>query len=147
MKNFCDFIPAANYARTDKAVSAILFIAVALLAGCGGGGGGGGSSSGSTTGGGSSNTTTYSGTVVNTETGSVPSGDTIRFDSSGPSTTVSSTGTYSLTVPNADITGNDTLYIINSSTGDIITSQAIGSSTTIELVIGPPPSPPLDRKL
>jgi hypothetical protein len=139
MKKFSDRLPQSPQKATTIA-AILLVLTAALLAGCGGGGGGSSSSSSSDT---------ITGTVVNTATGVVPIGDMVRFDSNGPTTTVSSSGSFSLSVPTSDFTGSDTLYVLDAVTGLVVSSGSVSTSslTGIQLVIGPPPSPPLVKQL
>jgi hypothetical protein len=148
MKNFSDRLPVR--ARTGYAVSAAVLAAaaMALLAGCGGGGGGGSSSGGGGGGAPTPNTEVFSGAVTNTTTSVIPAGYTVRFDNSGPTTISSSTGSFSLTVPVADITGQDTIYALDSNdlvvASTAITNDSAGA-TGIVVNIGPPSTPPLDK--
>jgi hypothetical protein len=137
MKKLCGFLPN----RTPLKISAALFagIMLALLAGCGGGGGGGG-------GGSSTPNEIFSGIVTNTASAGDVQGFVVRFGTSGPTTTTTSSGSFSLSVPPSDITGDDTLYLLDSSSLVVSSLTVINDShgsSGLEINIGPPPTPPL----
>jgi hypothetical protein len=146
MKIYCDRLPRLAAQACSILTGVLIVAALAALSGCGGGGGGGGSSSGGGGGGGSSTSQVFSGTATDTTTNTPAIGYTVRFDGSGPTTTTTSTGTFSLTVPASDITGSDTLSLLNS-IGNVVDTVQITQETNgqsgISLTFGPPTPPPL----
>jgi hypothetical protein len=142
MKITCTQITSSGSLNRRITAAVLAAISLALLAGCGGGGGGGG-------GGSSSSNETFSGTVTDTASANGAAGFTVRFDSSGPSTTTSANGSFTLSVPSSDITGIDTIYVLDSN-GFVVGSQAVsndsGGATSIQVNVGPPPAPPLAVK-
>lgn len=109
------------------------------LAGCGGGGGGGGSTP-------PAGPDTVNGTVSNG--GASTAGDVVKFDNL-PNVTgaVGNGGTYTLTVPVADITGNDNLWIFDNSGNvidvvPIVLSAGGGQTVTPNTALPAVPPPP-----
>jgi|GEM_PF-5745511 hypothetical protein len=146
MKIYCDRLPRWTNPGSKFGASVLAALTALVLAGCGGGGGGGGSSSSG--GGSTAGNQTFSGTVTNTTTNPTTpaSGYTVLFDNiSSVSATTSSTGTFTLSVPSSDITGNDKIYVIDSQNTEQTTSSPLtgdGSGlSNIVISLGPPPAP------
>jgi hypothetical protein len=107
------------------------------FAGCGGGGGGGLVAT----------SDTVNGTVTNS--GASTAGDVVEFDDlAGVKATIGNGNTYSLTVPGADITGSDNLWILDNS-GNVLDvvpialSASGGQTVTPNTALPAAPGPPI----
>jgi hypothetical protein len=118
----------------DRAAWLTIALLAAPLTGCGGGGNSGGSAP-------APQTTTFTGTVLNSS-GSPVAGASIVFDNIGPVSTVTNNqGQFTLTVPNADITGTDTLTAFTSQ-GILLQMQNLTASTSVTIIVPSAPPPP-----
>jgi hypothetical protein len=117
-------------------IAALCLLAVAL-SGCGGGGGGDGLVA---------TTDTVNGTVTNG--GASTAGDVVEFDDlAGVKATIGNGGGYTLTVPDADITGSDNLWVLDNSGNvldvvPIVLSASGGQTATPSTALPVAPAPP-----
>lgn len=113
-------------------IAALLALLATALAGCGGGGGGGGAAD--------PPVDVVNGTVSNG--GGSTSGDVVEFDDmSTVKATVNGSNSYTLVVPASDVTGSDSLWILDGS-GNVLDIVSITLSNTGGQTVTPSTSLP-----